>query len=244
MATEKIYCTAADTLTLTNLTGTYEDINEDPTTPDGNVLPASSNAVSVIAHTTFQGASGVLTEGADLQTFKAFVVQFDEGQTGEPTARIELWHSGVLVRAGTNTAVPNGGVLLTLTWNATEATTDAGVECNVVGTKLGGGGGARNAVRVDAIEWTAAYDEGGVTVPLTGAVSSTSTTAGAVDNQPGLASTVTSAATLAGVITEIYTRASLSIELIAPPEVGEEDLAGTITATSVMAAVLDDQPCL
>jgi len=154
------------TFVLTELTGAFTDVDDDPDSPDGNWLLATGNNVNTAVEASFPTPTGNPTVGADLQEFRVLVRQYDEGQTGTPDARIELWENGVLVRAGSDTAVPVGGVVLSFTWNANELGTADGslVEVNVVGTKSGGAPGARNTVEVGAIEWNVEYSAG-VVVP-------------------------------------------------------------------------------
>ncbi len=168
MPTETLRPDAGQTLTLSELSGTWEDIDDDPDSPDTNWLTATSNGVNVTARTTLASPTGAPTVGAGLQEFRVQVRQFDTGQSGNPTARIELWENGVLVRAGSDVSVTGSGQVIAFTWNANELATADGslVECNVVGTKAGGSPSKRNAVEVGAIEWNADYSEGGITGTL------------------------------------------------------------------------------
>ena len=153
----------------TNVTGaTVANLDDDPDSPDANFAVANSNAVSTEVHVGFATPSGTLVDGADLQEFRIEVRQFDEGQTGVPTARIELWEGGTLVRAGSNTDVTGGSQVIAFTWDATEITVAADVECKMIGTKVGGAGGVRNAVDHGAVEWNA--DAGG---PSSGTIAQT-----------------------------------------------------------------------
>lgn len=144
-------------LVATDLSGVVGDIQDDPDAADANWLTASGNNVNTDVRVSFPTPSGNPRVGADLQEFRALVRQFDEAQTGTPTARLELWENGALIRAGGETNVPDGGVVLSFTWNANELATADGslVESKVVGTKSGGAPGARNTVEVGAIEWNA-----------------------------------------------------------------------------------------
>ncbi len=150
-------------LAMTNLSGVVGDIQDDPDAPDANWLLASGNNVSTDVRASFATPADPLTVGAGLQEFKAWVRQFDEAQTGTPTCRIELWENGALVRAGTDTDVLDGGLLLSFPWNANELATGDGslVEAKIVGTKTGGSPGARNTVEVGAVEWNADETPGG-----------------------------------------------------------------------------------
>lgn len=161
MATER---KSPDTIAaITNLApNNVAYIQDDPDSPDGNWLVASGNNINTDVRTTFPTPTGNPTVGADLQEFKAWVRRFDEGQTGTPEARIELWENGVLVRAGANEEVTTSGHMVTFPWNASELGTVDGslVECKVVGTKSGGSPTARNTVDVGAVEWNVEYSVG------------------------------------------------------------------------------------
>ena len=125
------------TFTLVELSGAYTDVDDDPDSPDGLWLIASGNNVNTSVLASFPTPTGNPTVGVGLQEFRVLVRQFDEGQSGTPTARIELWENGGLIRAGSDTPVTTGGVILSFTWNANELATADGslVECKVVGTK-------------------------------------------------------------------------------------------------------------
>ncbi len=144
-------------LVQTNLAGIVTDIDERPTAPDAKWLVASNNNVNIDVRVSFPTPINTPQIGPDLQEFFVFVRQFDESQSGTPTARIELWEAGALVRAGSNTSVPDGGLLFKLTWNANEITAAADVECKVIGTKVGGAPSARNTVDVGAVEWNVEF---------------------------------------------------------------------------------------
>lgn len=158
MATER---QAPDAILLqTNLSGVVGAIQDDPDSPNGNWLTASGNNANTDVRTSFPNPTGNPTVGVGLQEFRALVRQFDEGQSGTPTARIELWENGILVRAAaSDTPVPDGGVVLSFPWNANELGTANGslVECKIVGTKSGGAPSARNTVEVGAVEWNVDY---------------------------------------------------------------------------------------
>lgn len=155
--------TPTSILASTDLSGAVTDIDEDPDSADGNWMVASGNNVNTDVRVDFDTPTDTLTSGADLQEFKAHVRQFDEGQSGTPQVRMELWENGTLVRAGSDENVTTGGHTFTFTWNATELTDQSGlnVECKVVGTKSGGSPGARNTVDVGAVEWNLDYTPSG-----------------------------------------------------------------------------------
>ena len=127
-------------------------------------INATGNNTNTEYGVDFPTPTGNPTVGAGLQEFRVGVEEFDSGQSGTPKARIELWESGVLVRAGPDTNVSVYAVL-SLAWNANElATADGGqVQCNVIGVKSGGSPSARNTVRIGHIEWNVTFDVGGVT---------------------------------------------------------------------------------
>lgn len=165
MATETIRPVSGDTLSLSSLSGTFADIDDDPDSPDGNYLDPSGNNTNVDARTTFSTPTGNPTVGDGLQEFRVEVGQFDTGQSGNPDARIELWENGVLVRAGSNVEITGASQVIAFTWNANELATANGslVECKVVGTKSGGSPSARNSVKIGAIEWNVTYSVGSTT---------------------------------------------------------------------------------
>lgn len=158
MAAESKY-PDGNTFTLSELSGAYTDVDDDPDSPDGLWLTASGNNVNTSVLASFPTPTGNPTVGANLQEFRVLVRQYDEGQGGTPEARIELWENGGLIGAGSDTNVPQGGVVLSFTWNANELGTADGslVECKVVGTKSGGSPSNRNTVEVGAIEWNVDY---------------------------------------------------------------------------------------
>jgi len=78
--------------------------------------------------------------------------------TGTPTARIEVWESGVLFVAGSEVDVTSSSTqIITFDWDATglSDSTGAGVEIKVFGTKTGGSPTVRSTVDVGFVEWIA-----------------------------------------------------------------------------------------
>lgn len=148
------------TFTLTSLTGAYTDVDESPDTPDGTTLAATSLGVNTSVLASFPTPSGNPTVGAG-QVLRAFVKQADEGQTGIPQARIDLYENGVELAQGTLINVPNGGTIISLTWNASLLSNadGSGVEAYVYGAKASGGPTVKNSVDVDAIEWNVTYTD-------------------------------------------------------------------------------------
>jgi len=132
---------------------TVTDHDADPDS-DSTTTAATGNNTNTDYRVGFANPVDALTAGSGLQEFKAGVEEFDSGQTGTPTARIELWEGGNLVRAGSNTNISTYQVL-SFTWDASEITDDTAVECRVVGTKSGGSPSKRNTVNIGQIEWNA-----------------------------------------------------------------------------------------
>ncbi len=146
---------------LIELTGAYTDVDDDPDSPDGNWLLATNNKVDTTVRASFPTPTGNPTIGANLQEFRVLFRQYDEAQTGTPTARIELWETGgvVALAISSEISLPVGGVVVSLTWDATLLGTADGsaVEVYAFGFKTGGGPGTRNSVEVGAIEWNVDY---------------------------------------------------------------------------------------
>jgi len=140
-------------------------IDEDPDASGTDFCAASNNNTNVEGYVSFPTPTGNPTVGADLQEFRIQVREFDTGQTGTPTARIELWENGVLVRAGSDVNVTTQDQVISFTWNANELATANGslVEAKMIGTKTGGSPGTRNTVDFGAIEWNVDYTVGGST---------------------------------------------------------------------------------
>jgi len=169
MATER---KAPDVLIVqTNLNGVVADIQDDPDSPDGAWLTAISNNANSICRVSFPTPTGAPNIGADLQEFRALVRKF--GGTGTPTARVELYENGILIRAGSDIDITTDTVLA-FTWNANELGTPDGslVECRIYGTKAGGAPAKRATIEVGAVEWNVDYTSGGEfiyagNVPLT-----------------------------------------------------------------------------
>jgi hypothetical protein len=240
---------APDTiLTQTNLTGAVTDIDDDPDAPDGLWLIASGNNVNTAVSVAFPSPTVSPTAGADLQEFRAQVREFDTGQTGTPTARIELWENGALVRAGPDFSVIVQGQIIAFTWDANELSFSDGslVECRVVGTKSGGSPSSRNTVEVGAVEWNAEVSAAGSSLTINGAVtvapSISAATAfdqhpalfGAVTVTPQVAATLdhTLNAALAGAVT---LAASIGAAMV---HARNTAIGGAVVATPAVAAVL------
>jgi len=143
-------------LELVNLTGTVSEIQDDPDSPDANWLDAVANNVASICRASFPTPPGNPTVGADLQEFRVLVRKF--GGTGTPTAWIELYENGVLIRAGSAVNV-TGDLVISFTWNANEIGTADGslIECRLNSTAIGGAPSGRACAEVGAVEWNVDY---------------------------------------------------------------------------------------
>ena len=172
---------------LTNLSGAFTDVQDDPDSPDGLWLAASGNNDNNDVRASFSTPTGDPTVGVGLQEFRILVRQIDEGQGGTPDGRIELWEDGTLIRAGADTPVPDGGIVLSFPWNANEIGTPDGslVECKVVGVKSGGSPGNRNTIEVGAISWNVDFSTVSV-VSFVGVGASTSIGAGTLSRTRGV----------------------------------------------------------
>lgn len=168
-------------LAITNLhPNMVSNIQDDPDNPDTSWLLADGNNLDTDVRISFPTPTGNPTVGVQVQEFRVLVKQYDEGQTGTPQARIELWENGILMRAGGENDVPQGGVVLSFKWGVHEIGTADGslVECKVVGTKTGGAPTKRNTVDVGAVEWNVVYDVVGPTHYGSATLSGTGTLAG------------------------------------------------------------------
>lgn len=144
-------------LEIANLQGSVTDIQDDPDSPDGNWLTAIANNVDSIVRVSFPTPSGNPKVGANLQEFRALVRKY--GGTGTPTARIELYENGVLLRAGADINI-TGPTVIAFLWNANEIGTPDGslVECRVFGDSVGGAPAVRATIEVGAVEWNCEYE--------------------------------------------------------------------------------------
>ena len=158
MAAERI---APDTLiTQTNLTGSITDIADDPDSPDGNWLTADDDGTDTVCLTGYAAPVGTLTDGADLQEFKAVVRRSATGGA-DPDVDLALFESGSLVRTiSTGTVITSdSGQIVTATWNATELAGDgSNAEFHILGNRSGGTPSGRRTVEIGAVEWNATVD--------------------------------------------------------------------------------------
>jgi hypothetical protein len=162
--------TLNNVISSTDLTGaTVENLDDDPDSHDANWAVATNENVHTPCLVGFPTPSNTLTDGADLQEFRAAVRKY-RNTSGVPQARCELWENGVLVREGTDinvTALSPNADIVTMTWNATEITNPDNVECRVYGQKSGGSPSTRNSCDIGAVEWNATIDAtGGASIPI------------------------------------------------------------------------------
>ncbi len=134
----------------------FTDHDDDPDV-SSVTIDATSNNVNTEWGGGFPAPTGNPTGS---QEFRAGVEEFDSGQSGTPTARIELWENGALVRAGSDTNV-SAYAILSLAWDANELATADGslVQCKLMGTKSGGSPSKRNTIRIGHMEWNAVFSE-------------------------------------------------------------------------------------
>ena len=149
------------------------NLDEDPDGAGNDWATATDNNSNHAGHFTFGTPTQPLSAGADLQEFRASVRKNSTCGSDPPTARIELWESGALVRAGTAVSVTPANSctqgtdcqVISFPWNATEVTSAANVEAKVFGIKSGGAPASRCAVDLGALEWNAEVGAVGPTLP-------------------------------------------------------------------------------
>jgi len=125
----------------------------------GDPATATSNTTDTSCHVTMPTPSKAPTHGTGEQAIEVTVGQFDTGQTGTPTVRIEVWENGGGSALATSSEinVTDASQEVTFTWNADILGTADGsvVEVKVFGTASGGGPSARNATNIGPICWLA-----------------------------------------------------------------------------------------
>ncbi|KKK62170.1 hypothetical protein LCGC14_3007020, partial [marine sediment metagenome] len=118
-------------------TGHSACLLSDLTAHDSNWCIAATKLANTLVHVSFPTPADTnLKIGTNLQRIEAHFRQFfGNDSSAFPTARIELWESGSLIRAGNNTTVlPSGERVLILQFDAAELTdqTGAGVEVKTI----------------------------------------------------------------------------------------------------------------
>jgi hypothetical protein len=160
-ASENPFAFAPDALlayTETSGTPLLINVQDDPDVPDANWIISQGFDRSPTVRVSFPTPPGTLTTGADKQEFRAALRRFTSAKPSTPTARLELWQNGALVRAGADTTITSDtGQVISLLWDASELTTDpsgAQVECKVVVTESQEPLAAdRNSADIGAVEW-------------------------------------------------------------------------------------------
>ena len=147
-------------LATSGLTGGLSDIQDDTTSPDANWMVAVDNNTDGDLYLSFPSPAGELRPGP--QKLLVAARQFDEGQTGTPTIRLELWEAGSLVEVGASMGVVPGGGLFTLQWAADEVSdqSGAGIEIKIFLERTGGSPTKRNTIDIGAVEWECIHEEG------------------------------------------------------------------------------------
>ena len=134
------------------------DLTSDPDSGDANWCVAADNKISTECHVAFATPSGDPAVGADLQEFRAEFRRTSGSGSGTPTARLELWENGALVRAGSEVDITSDtSQVVSFPWNANEISNADGslVECKTVTTAIGGQPAQRSAIDTGGIEWNA-----------------------------------------------------------------------------------------
>ena len=138
-------------------------IDEDPDSPDANWALIGGNHVNGNMRVSFPTPSPNPTVGADLQEFRVQLRQQSAGQTGTPTARLEVWETGGIAALAAsseiNITAEDPGQVISFTWNANLLATANGsaVECFIFVTRSGGAPGARESCDIGAVEWVVDY---------------------------------------------------------------------------------------
>lgn len=149
---------------LSNLTGAYTDVDDDPDSPDGLWLAGGDDGTDTICTASFPTPTGNPTTGAGLQEFRVLCRKFITGGT-DPTLDIAVYENGTLVSTiSTGTSITSeSGQVVAATWDATILGTADGslVEIRVTGQRSGGSPGDRRSVEFGALEWNVTYDAGG-----------------------------------------------------------------------------------
>ena len=115
--------------TQTNLTGVVGNIQDDPDSPDGNWLTVSDETQDTVLLATFPTPELTLYS---TQTFKV-LLRKTVGDNN-PTATIQLYENGGLVRAGSPISITSlTGQVETFEWDASEVSNPANVEIRIVG---------------------------------------------------------------------------------------------------------------
>lgn len=136
MGTERL---APDAILIqTNLSGVLGAIDEDPDSPDASFLTAIDDGDNTDLRVSFATPIAPPLPGIGLQEFRAWVRSTGGGLN--PTARLEVWESGVSLAVGLDIPITStSGQLISFLWNASVLTdsSGAGVECRMFGDSTG-----------------------------------------------------------------------------------------------------------
>lgn len=154
-------------------TNPHLTVDDDPDSPDGNAscsagvncdgwCAADNNNTNWSMTLTMPTPSSALDTSADAQEIKLYVKNFDEGQSGDPTIRVDIYDGtgcADIHESGAETTLTDAGFPATYTelWTAAGISAAADICVQIVCTKSGGSPGARNSCDLDAIEWNVTW---------------------------------------------------------------------------------------
>lgn len=141
-------------LSITNLTGSISDIQDDPDSPDGNWIVTLSQNTNVNIRIGFASTNFRVTPNST-QEFK-FHVRKNSTGGNTTTYNVRLYESGVL-RATSDTFTVSATETRSFTWNSNLLTSSAfGQNVQFELAQLGGGTtGTRRWIEIGAVEWNA-----------------------------------------------------------------------------------------
>ena len=136
----------------------HPSIDEGADSPGGDWCTADSNNDNWSFMLTFDTPTGELDTGADAQTIELYVQSFDEGQSGDPDIRVDIYdgtNCADLHETGSEISLTDAGypAKATSTWTAAGVSGSADICVNVVCAKSGGSPGNRNSCNIDALDW-------------------------------------------------------------------------------------------
>lgn len=160
MATQRL---APDALLVqTNLVGAVTAIQDDPDSPDGDVLVPTDEAVDTVCRVSFPTPDRPPTPGVGLQEVRALVYPTTGGSdpVPGPTVQVTVLEAGVPIASSTpaTLAVNGGPQLVAVTFNAQAFTGDVAgslVEVQIDGTARSIPVTGDSTVGVAAVEWNA-----------------------------------------------------------------------------------------
>lgn len=158
MATESKYPDGT-VFALTNLTGAYTDVDDDPDSPDANWLSATSDSTNSIVRASFPSPTGDLTSGAGLQEFRVLYRNSPTGKTADQLD-IYLYENGAQVGSVLlSQPNPADNTVYSATWNAGDLSDISGVDVEIyIVTTADTSPPTQVATgEVGAIEWNVTY---------------------------------------------------------------------------------------